>query len=116
MTLPMLEGSLAFTGGAIGGVWRQRAAIGAIPGATLAATWYFAIGRSPDLWNVTARPWSVLSFVALGFLTARLVGPPRIRWIHSIPLDGRLVFALFTGFLLRGALIVFMNCLEIKRT
>ena len=110
----MLSAVLAVASGAVGGVWGERSVAGSLPGALLALTWYFAVGYPEVLWNLPANRWSILSFLGLGFASARLVGPRRRKWI-DVPLDGRIVFALFTGFLLRGLFTVWLNCPEFRR-
>jgi hypothetical protein len=46
--------------------------------------------------------WVVIGFLALGFATARLAGLRKREWL-DLPSDGRIDFALFTGFLVRGS-------------
>jgi hypothetical protein len=110
----VLSGVLAAASGAVGGAWSQRTVVGSLPGALLALTWYFTVGYPRGLWNLPSHHWAVLSFLALGFASARLVGPRRRKWI-DVPLDGRIGFAFFTGFLLRGFFTLSLNCPEFRR-
>ena len=110
----VLNGILAVAGGAIGGAWRQRTVSGAVAGALLALTWYFAVGYPRCLWNVAAHRWAILSFLAVGSASAALVGPRRRKWL-DVPLDSRIGFAVSTGFLVQGCLKVSLNCPELRR-
>lgn len=85
-----------------------------VPCVFLALTWYLAVGYPEVLWNVRGNKWTVLSFLVLGFASARLAGPRR-RSLIDVPLDGRMCFALFTGFLLRGLVTLLLNCPELSR-
>jgi hypothetical protein len=100
----VLGAVLAVASGAIGGAWGRRSATGALPGAVLALTGYLAVGSPEKAWSCLVLFWA----------SAQLVGPRRQVRI-DLPLDGRIIFALFTGFLLRGTSILLSNLLEFGR-
>lgn len=113
-TYPVLSAVLAVASGAVGGVWGRRNVVGSLPGALLALAWYVSVGYPRGLGNVPWLPWAVLGFLALGYASARLVGLRRRKWI-DVPLDGRIGFAVFSGFLLRGLFTLLLNCPEFRR-
>jgi hypothetical protein len=113
-TYRVLNGILAAAGGAIGGAWRQRTVGGAVAGALLGLTWYFAVGYPAYHWNVAALRWAILGFLAVGSASAALVGPRRRKWL-DVPLDGRIGLAVSTGFLVQGCLKVSLHCPELRR-
>lgn len=103
---------LAGASGAAGGIWMRRSFHGAIPGALLAWTWYYSISYPPLSWSLPANYWARLpALVVLGFVTARLVDREH-QDKFDLPLDMRIVFALFTGFAVRGIVAVLFNLLH----
>jgi hypothetical protein len=100
---------LAGTSGVVGGIWMQRSLRAALPGALLAWTWIYSIGYPPLGWNLASDLWiRLLALAALGLLSGRLSGR-RQRKLVDVPLDRRIVFALGTGFAVRGVIAVLLN-------
>jgi len=100
---------LAGTSGAVGGVWTQRSLRGALPGALLAWTLIYSIGYPPLGWNLPSDLWiRLIALAALGLLSGRLSGHGQ-RKLIDVPLDRRIVFALGTGFAVRGVIAVLLN-------
>lgn len=108
---------LAGMSGAVGGIWTRRSLSGAVPGALLAWTWSYAIAyprmtwRLPDFWASVLAP---LALLVIGFMSSRFAGRGRGKLI-DLPLDGRLGYALFSGFFVRGVFALLLNLPECRR-
>jgi hypothetical protein len=106
---------LAGTSGAVGGIWMRHSLRGALPGALLAWTWNYSISYPPLTWSLHANFWVRLPvLLLLGFVSGRLAGRAHKEPI-DLPLDLRIGFALFTGFEVRGIVVVFSNMPEFMR-
>ena len=106
----VLRALLAGASGALGSLWGRRKAGTAASGAVLALGCYYLVGHPTIAGDSPENYWMLPILIALGFASARLSGLHGGRRI-DIPLDGRLLLALSTGFLVRGVITLSLNCL-----
>jgi hypothetical protein len=105
---------LATIAGALGALLHGRRLASLIPGALVTWLWITSITCPQITVNLLIQSLLIVTAIGLGYTCQRLARPRGHKHI-DIPLDKRIVFALFSGFLVRGFITVGSTVLLMRR-
>jgi hypothetical protein len=114
----MLVIVLAVIAGAGGALLQTRRAAGVVPGAIVTWLWITSILYPPitvkPAAHIFVRIFLILLAAGLGYTGQRVAGANGRKRI-DIPLDKRIVYALFSGFVMRGVISAGSTVLLLRR-